>query len=116
MINWRFIYKRFLIWRLRHMSDRNFILIISVFIGVGAGIIALVLKTAVFHVEEFLLSRYNFKDHYFIFLALPLIGVSFALFFKHFLINDHIKHNISSILHAISKRNSLMRFHKIYSS
>jgi chloride channel protein, CIC family len=116
MINWKYTYKRFLIWRLRHVSDRNFILIASVFIGICAGIIALVLKTAVFHVEEFLLSRYNFKNHYFIFLFLPLIGVSIALVFKHYVINDHIKHNISSILHAISQRNSLMKGHKIFSS
>jgi len=116
MINGRRLYKRILIWRLRHVSDRNFILILSVLVGICAGIIALILKTAVFHVEEFLLARYNFHNHYIIFLLLPIIGVSLALFFKHFVIKDHIKHNISSILHAISQRNSLMKVHKIYSS
>lgn len=116
MINWRYTYKRLLVWRLRHVSDRSFIMFLSVFIGICSGIIALILKTAVFHVEEFLLSRYNYNNYFIIFLLLPFIGVSIALVFKHYVIRDHIKHNISSILHAISQRKSLMKRHKIYSS
>lgn len=110
------IYKHFLVWRLRHIPDRTFILILSILIGIGSGIIALIFKTSVFHIESYLLSHFNFEFHHIIFLFLPIIGVSIAVFFKINIVKDHIKHNIASILHAISKRNSLMKIHKIYSS
>ncbi|MCK4663890.1 MAG: chloride channel protein [Bacteroidales bacterium] len=106
----------FLIWRIRNIDDRSFILVLSVIIGVGAGIIALIFKTSVFHLQEFLVKNFVLKYSYFLFLIFPIIGITITVIFKHYILKDHIKHNISSILHAISKRNSLMKAHKIYSS
>jgi CIC family chloride channel protein len=45
-----------------------------------------------------------------------MIGVGLTLIFKKYIIKDFIKHNITSLLHAISKRNSIVKFHKTYSS
>lgn len=45
-----------------------------------------------------------------------MIGVGLTLIFKKYIIRDFIKHNITSLLHAISKRNSIVKFHKTYSS
>jgi chloride channel protein, CIC family len=106
----------FLIWRMRNLNDRSFILILSSVIGVLAGFTAWLLKTGVFYMHNFFRGELHFDKTNFRLLVYPLFGVVITVFFKHFILRDHIRHNISSILHAIAKRNSLMRFHKVFSS
>ena len=107
---------RFLIWRVRHISNKSFILILSVIVGIAAGLTALFLKTAVFRFRDFLINDIEHdKDHLFL-LFYPAIGIVITLVLRKFVIRDFIKHNISSILHAISMRNSLMKAHKVFSS
>ncbi|RXQ93002.1 chloride channel protein [Ancylomarina salipaludis] len=109
-------WRRFLIWRLRHINNRTFILILSVLVGITSGMTALVLKTAVYRGREFLLEGINWSYQNYLFFLYPMIGVGLTLFFKKYIIRDFVKHNISSLLHAISKRNSIVKLHKTYSS
>ncbi len=106
------IIKKILKFRNKYLSDRSIILILSVIIGIIAGLLALVFKTTVFHLRDFIINNFNLYT----FWIYPLVGISITVLFKEFLLKDHIKHNIASILHAISKRNSLMKNHKMYSS
>lgn len=107
---------RFLLWRLQKMNYRNYILLLSIIVGVAAGCTALILKTAVFHIHKTLLNDLRFDFHNFLILIYPTIGISLAVFMKRYVIRDSIKHNITSILHAISRRNSMMKKHKVFSS
>ncbi len=107
---------RFLIWRVDNLSSKSFILILSVIVGVTSGLTALLLKTAVFKFREVLFEFVNDDERSYYFLIYPSIGILLTLALKHIVIKDYIKHNISSILHAISKRNSLMKAHKVFSS
>jgi len=109
-------WRRFLIWRLRNISNQTFILILSVLVGITSGMTALVLKTAVYRGREFLLDGINWSYQNYLFFLYPMIGVGLTLIFKKYIIRDFIKHNITSLLHAISKRNSIVKFHKTYSS
>lgn len=111
----RSILARFLIWRTRRISDKYFVLILSVVVGMAAGVIALALKTGVFFFHNLLVNhRFNYND--LLLLLYPSIGITLVVVFRKYILRDTIKHNISAILHAISKRNSLMRAHKIFSS
>ena len=103
-------------WRLQHISDRYFILMLSIIVGVASGLAAYILKTAVFYLHNVLLSDIEFRYDNLLLLVYPSIGILLAVILKKYILNDEIKHNISSILHAISKRNSQMRRHKIFSS
>ncbi|MBN2683499.1 MAG: chloride channel protein [Bacteroidales bacterium] len=111
-----FFLRRLNIWRIRNVSDRNLILILSMVVGFAAGITALGLKTAVFYLRELFLVKLEFHHDNFLLLVLPVIGIILTVSFKKYLIRDTIPHNIGSILHAISKRNSIMRRHKVFSS
>ncbi|MBU0763196.1 MAG: chloride channel protein [Bacteroidetes bacterium] len=111
----RSVLARFLVWRVKNIGDRNYILILSIIVGLASGCTALILKTAVYHIHDlFLNHRFNTKD--LLLLVYPVIGIALTVAFKKYILKDQIKHNISSILHAISKRNSLMRAHKVFSS
>lgn len=109
-------WRRFLIWRLRHIKNQSFILILSVLVGIASGMTALILKTAVYRGREFLLEGINWSYQNYLFFLYPMIGVGLTLLFKKYIIRDFVKHNITSLLHAISKQNSIVKFHKTYSS
>ncbi|MFC2152154.1 chloride channel protein [Bacteroidota bacterium] len=107
---------RFLIWRKQKISQRNFILILSFIVGLTGGIVALILKTSVFYLHEILLEDKGFDEYNLLIFIYPFIGIALTLFFAKYILRDTVKHSIASILYAISKRNSLMRAHKIFSS
>lgn len=107
---------KLILWRRRNISQRNFFLILSAVVGFAGGIVALTLKTSVFYLHKVLLKDKSFDEYNLLIFIYPVIGIAITVFFIKFLINDKIKHNIASILYAISKRNSLMRAHKTFSS
>lgn len=110
------LFSKFLRWRIKHISDRNFILVLSVVVGIAAGLTALGLKTSVFYLRNLLLSDFEFDYRNYLILIYPTIGIALTMLMKHYLIHDPVKHSVGSILHAISRRNSLMPRHKMFSS
>ncbi len=111
------ILARFLIWRLKNLTNKHFLLIVSAVVGILAGINALVLKTSVYYIRIYSLRWIEaIGDYNFLLLLYPSIGILLALILKKYIIKDSVKHNIASILYAISKRKSRMRSHKAYSS
>jgi len=107
---------RFLVWRKENISQRNFILILSFIVGLGGGTVALILKTSVLYLHELLLKDKGFDEYNLLIFIYPFIGIALTFFFARYIIRDAVKHNIASILYAISKRNSLIHVHKIFSS
>lgn len=107
---------RFLVWRKKNIKQRQFILILSALVGLAGGIVALILKSSVFYLHEHLLKGRGFDEYNLLIFIYPIIGIALTFFFTKFILHDTVKHNIASILYAISKRNSLMRAHKTFSS
>lgn len=107
---------RFSNWRERNIKQRNYILILSFIVGLAGGLVALVLKSSVFYLHELLLQDKSFDEYNLLVFVYPFIGIALTFLFAKYLLRDSVKHNIAAILHAISKRNSLMKAHKIFSS
>ncbi len=105
-------------WRIKNMKESSFILILSAIIGIMAGLVALTLKVSVFYLRNLLVGHIigDSKIYIFLLLIFPALGIGLTLFLKHFIIKDTVKHNISSILYAISRKNSFMKQHKMFSS
>ncbi len=110
------IFAKFLIWRIRNLTNRNYILLLSIIVGLAAGSTALILKTSVFYLREFLLNISQGPYQRFLLLIYPAIGIFLVILLKKIFLNNSVKHNIASILYAISKRNSIVKVHKIFSS
>jgi len=100
------------------MKESTFIILLSVVIGIFAGFVALTLKVSVFYLRGFVINNIigSSKINIFLLLIIPSVGIGLTLLLKYTIIVDTVKHNISSILFAISKKNSLMRRHKMFSS
>lgn len=105
-------------WRLRNLNENSFILILAAVVGVLSGFVALGLKVSVFYLRNLSLDQIigTDKARLILLLVFPTLGIGLTLVLKHFILKDHVKHNISSILWAISRNNSIMRRHKVFSS
>ncbi len=110
------ILKKFLVWRLRHVDDKRFMLILSGVIGVLAGLAAVVIKNSVRFIHDFLNSNVATEYENYRYIFFPAIGILITLLFIKFIIRQHVGHGVPSVLFAISKSNGVIKRHNIFSS
>ncbi len=107
---------RFLIWRVKNIKERQFVLLLSFLVGLVSGLAALLLKNAIHFTHYFLTHRLHVDSANLLYLAYPAIGIFLAALFVKFFVKDNIGHGVSRILYAISKKNSQIKSHNNYSS
>lgn len=107
--------KLFLIWRVRHISNANFVYVLSVVIGILSGIAAVTLKNFTHLIQSLVEGKLieNYAAFYFIF---PTLGIAITLMVIKYLIKHPVPHGIPSVLFTISKRKSFMERNKMFSS
>ena len=106
---------KFLIWRIKHIPNKNFILILSGVIGIVTGFAAVTLKTTVHYIQDFLTSSFDIKYANYLYIGYPLIGILLTLFIAKFFFGEALGHGITNILYAISKKSSIISRTKMYS-
>lgn len=110
------VWRRFLIWRIKNMSQQNLIMILAVIIGVLAGLGAVVIKNGVHLIKSLLTSNVVFNYQNYLFFVLPAIGILIATLYIRFVVRQHVGHGIPSVLFAISKNHGVIKRHNIFSS
>ena len=109
-------YQRIHSWRLKHISPRNFILLLSLLAGILGGMAAILLKNAVHFSHSIIMNIISIKSFNPVYLLLPFLGILLSYLYVKYLVRDHIGHGISRILQAISKSNSIIKAHNMYTS
>ena len=110
------VLRRFLIWRVRHVSQRNFVMALSIVIGVLAGLSAVIIKNAVHftqHMVKYFVSTYSINFLYFLF---PLVGIGLTVFFIKYILKRSVGHGIPSVLYALSKNQGKISSSNMFSS
>jgi CIC family chloride channel protein len=107
---------RFLVWRVKNIKERQFVLFLSFLVGLVSGLAALLLKNAIHFTHHFLTHRLHVDSANLLYLAYPAVGILLTVLFVKFFVKDHIGHGVSRILYAISKKNSLIKSHNNYTS
>ncbi|MGC1203297.1 MAG: chloride channel protein [Flavobacteriaceae bacterium] len=108
--------RKFLIWKYKHISERQFIYMLSILVGFLAGIGTVLLKNFTHYIRQlFELDFFNNYQNslYFIF---PMIGLFLVYVIKQVWLKKHIGHGISSTLYAISKLNGIIPRYNIYAA
>ena len=108
--------ERFITWRLKHISDRQFMLILSVIIGLAVGLSAVVIKNSVHFISRLLTSGFAIQYQNYLYFLYPAVGILGAVIFIKFIIKQHVGHGIPGVLYAKSKTNGLIKPHNMYSS
>ena len=107
--------KPFIIWRLKHIPDQHFILILSAVIGFTSGLAAVIIKNSVHFIQELIKNEFfNFGNY--LYIVYPVIGIFFAVLFIKFVIRRKVNHGIPAVLYSISKENGIMKQHNMFSS
>lgn len=107
---------RFLIWRVRYIKEKNFILILSLLVGIVTGLAGVLLKNMVHYTHLFLTERLQVDSGSLLFFALPFVGIWLTSLFVRYFVREDISHGVTKVLYAISRRNSIIKPHNNYSS
>lgn len=103
-------------WREQNISQQNFILILSLFIGLISAIAAVVLKNVV-HYTAYLLQNTFTPDNYnYLYLIFPTIGITLTVIFVKYGIKAKISHGITRVLLATSQHKGKIDRHNTWSS
>lgn len=105
---------KFLIWRIRHVSTRNFIMVLGGLIGIVGGVAAVTLKSAVHYLQEVLLSLREDITEY-LYLIYPFLGIAITAFVADRILKERLGHGVTSILYSVSKKSSIISRAKMYS-
>jgi CIC family chloride channel protein len=108
--------RAFIIWRLKHIKDRPFILILSAFIGFTSGLGAVLIKNSVHFIQSLLTKGFARDYHNLLYFAYPVIGILLSVLIARFIIKQRVGHGIPTVLYSISRQNGLIRKHNMFSS
>ncbi|WP_179021198.1 chloride channel protein [Winogradskyella forsetii] len=107
------LYKRLLLWRHKYISEKNFIFLLSLIIGLLAGIVSVTIKNVTFAIEAFLAKGIYFSDNQLYFI-LPVFGLLLVYLFVKYVSKKPSSHAIPSILYSLSKRGGIIDKKNIY--
>ena len=107
---------RFYRWRLRNLSERGFITILSILVGLLSGFAAVIIKNTVRFTQRMVNTLVSQEVHNYIYFALPVIGILIVVLVSNYLIRAKVRHGIPNVLYSISKQKGKIRNHNLYSS
>ena len=106
---------KFLKWRAKHIPQKRFVLILSIFIGFFTGLVSVALKNTTHFIQDLLQSGFftkYYNPYYFVF---PVIGIIITVLIKK-LIKHNVGEGVPSTLFAISRKQGFMRSYRMYGS
>ena len=104
---------RFLVWRVKNISHRQFIYLLSILIGFASGMGAVILKNATHFIQSFVHGQ---ESHHYAYFVFPILGILITVLIAKYIIREAVGHGIPSTLYAISRRKGIMRRYQMYAS
>ena len=106
---------RFLIWRIKHIDNKNFVLLLAGVIGFFSGLAAVVLKETVHFIQNSITGFFHYGFANILYITYPLIGILLTVLVARFVLKEKLGHGITDILYIISKKSSIIERSKMYS-
>ena len=104
-------------WRHTHMSEKQFMLLLSLPTGFLAGLSAIVIKKLAHYIRDYFYKIATLDDHYGLpFFILPAVGILFTIIFCRFILKRDVGHGIPGILYAIQKNKGAVKPYNTYAS
>ncbi len=105
-----------LLWREKHIKEKNFVLIVSFLVGIATATAAIVLKSMIHLIQHILTERMDVTNANYLYLVYPIIGILLSGLFVKYIVKDDIGHGVTKILYAISQRKSHIKPHNTWTS
>lgn len=107
---------RLIEWREAHISERQFILILALLVGVFTALAAILMKSLIGLIEKILTERFDVMGFNWLYLVYPVVGIWLTGLFVRHVVKDDISHGVTKILYAISRRQARIKAHNTWSS
>ena len=104
-----------LVWRARHVSERMYMLILSVLVGAAAGLAAVLLKTCIRAQSEMLQSAVTEPNRVFALSLYPIIGITLTVLVTKYLLGGQLGRGIGPIIYSTAREGSVVPRSKLYS-
>ena len=103
-------------WRVAHVSDKMFLIILALLVGLLSAVAAYVLHSIINLIVSLLTSSFSKSSANWLYLVYPVIGIYLTSLFVRYIVRDDISHGITRILWAISSNKSRLKSHNTWSS
>ena len=103
-------------WRVEHVSDKMFLLILAFLVGLLSAVAAYVLHGLINVIVDLLTGKFAIDSYTWLYLVYPVIGIYLTSLFVRYIVKDNISHGITRILYAISSNRSRLKAHNTWSS
>ena len=102
---------------LQKLTERDQILVLSLVVGVSCGLASVILKSLIEVIHTSLTSFFDGSDSFnLLYLVYPGIGMLLSMLFVRYVVRDNIGHGVTKVLLAVSKNESKIRPHNMWSS
>ena len=101
---------------LNRLPERDVMIILALFVGVSCGFAAVTLKLAILYIHRGLTSWFDGELYNFLYLIYPGVGMLIAMLFVKYVVKDNIGHGVTKVLLAVSKNESKIKRHNVWSS
>lgn len=101
---------------IKHISERKKLLLLSLVVGLGSGFAAVVLTRLIHAIKAFINDGFASQPYNWQFLVFPGIGMFLSLMLLHFVVKDDIGHGVTKVLLAVSRNESRIKPHNMWSS
>ena len=103
-------------WRVEHISEKMFMIILALIVGFFAAVAAFVLHWIINQIVLLLTSSFDRTGANWLYLVYPVVGIYLTSLFVRYVVKDNISHGITRILYAISSNRSRLKSHNCWSS
>ena len=104
-------------WRVTHISERQFMLLLSLPTGFLAGLAAIVIKKLAHGIRDFFFGILEYSNNLnLLFIIMPAIGILLTIIVVRFVLRRNVGHGIPGILYAISRNKGIVKSYNTYAS
>src|SRR5210317_103337 len=107
---------KFFIWRLKHVSHKQFVYVLSVIVGFTSGLAAVFIKNLTHYIQLLLEGKLIQDYHTAFYFIFPIIGLLITYLLIKYIIRNKITQGIPATLFSISKQKGIIRRHKMVAS
>ena len=107
---------RFLKWKTRNLTHKQFLMFLSALIGFVAGIFAVIIKNLTHLIQHLVTGEFVVKYHDAFYFIFPVIGLLIVYLIIKFIIKHPVGHGIPTTLYAISRQKGIMKRFQMYAS
>jgi len=98
------------------LPERDVMIVLSLVVGIACGLCAVLLKSAIEFIHHSITSWFDGVAYSTLYLIYPGIGMLLAMLFVKYIVKDNIGHGVTKVLLAVSKNDSKIKPHNMWSS